>query len=111
MSGFHLIFTSDVAAVLFGFSAATILLSATAFLQKRTGSPASVRRRILSGFGLAFAAMGIEFALHAMNVTTSAAEQSGTTASISPLELQRFMGTKSPPVQEFHNQAVVFEKD
>jgi hypothetical protein len=109
MSGFHLIFASDVTAALFCLSAAGILLSATAFLPKRTGAPTSVRRHVVSGFGFAFAALGMGFALHAMNVTTSAAGQSGPAASISPLELQR--GTKSLPVQEFDNRAVVFEKD
>jgi hypothetical protein len=111
MNGFYLIFTSDVTAAVFCFSAATILLSATAFLPKRAGAPMSIRRHIVSGFGFAFAALGIGFALHAMSVTTSAAGQSGPAASILPLELQRSIGTKSLPVQEFDNQAVVFEKD
>jgi hypothetical protein len=55
--------------------------------------------------------MGIGLALHAMNVSTSAAGQSDHAASISPLELQRFIETESLPVQKFENQAVVFEKN
>jgi hypothetical protein len=111
MRGFHLIFAGDLTAALFCTSAATILLSATAFIQSRTSAPTSVRRHIISGLGVAFAALGIGFVLHAMNVTTSAAGQSGPAASISPLEIQQVMGTQSLPVQKFDNQAVVFEKD
>lgn len=111
MSGFNLIFASDVTVALFCLSAAGILLSVTTFLPKHTGAPTSVRRHVVSGFCFVFAALGIGFALHAMNVSTSAAGQSGPAASISPQELQRFIGTESLPIQKFDNQAVVFEKD
>jgi hypothetical protein len=115
MNEFPDIFGGDLTTEFFCYSSiAFVLLYAAGFLylqrwSRTFGETPAIRRHIISGLGVAFAAAGVGLGLHAANITlASAGGQSETATSISPLELHRSVATKSLPVGKFEDQTVVF---
>ena len=112
MDELSVIFASDLTTAVFCLSSTVFLLLYAVGLVvslkwNRAARPASlIRRYVISGLGVALGALGVEFGLHAANVT--AAQLTKTAISISPRELTLSRGTKSLPVQNFEDYTFVF---